>query len=86
MYVAVGDVDINLLGRALVAMGCVTAMQLDINGNWPQFDTYRGFGQSKRTPVLLDRRMSNAGRYLHRSDKDFVALFDPESLPPNTVR
>ncbi len=86
MYVAVGDVDINLLGRALVAMGCVTAMQLDINGNWPQFDTYRGFGEAKRSPVLLDRRMSNAARYLRRSDKDFVALFDPETLPPDTVR
>lgn len=80
MYVAIGDVDIMLLGRALVVMGCLTAMQLDINGNWPQFDTYGGFGQDKRTPALLDRRMSNAARYLRRSTKDFVALFDPATL------
>lgn len=86
MYVAMGDVDITLLGRALVAMGCVTAMQLDINGNWPQFDTYRGFGETKRSPALLDRRMSNAARYLRHSDKDFIALFDPETLPSGTVR
>ena len=86
MYVAMGDVDITLLGRGLVAMGCVTAMQLDINGNWPQFDTYRGFGETKRSPVLLDRRMSNAARYLRHSDKDFIALFDPETLPSGTVR
>lgn len=80
MYVAIGDVDIMLLGRALVVMGCLTAMQLDINGNWPQFDTYGGFGQEKRTPALLDRRMSNAARYLRRSTKDFIALFDPATL------
>jgi hypothetical protein len=86
MYLAVGDVDITLLGRVLVAMGCLTGMQLDINGNWPQFDTYRGFGAPKRTPVLLDRRMSNAARYLRHSDKDFIALFDPDTLPQGTVR
>uniref|UniRef100_A0A6J7PEV1 Unannotated protein n=1 Tax=freshwater metagenome TaxID=449393 RepID=A0A6J7PEV1_9ZZZZ len=80
MYVAIGDVDIMLLGRALVVMGCITAMQLDINGNWPQFDTYGGFGQDKRVPALLDRRMSNASRYLRRSSKDFIALFDPATL------
>jgi len=80
MYVAIGDVDIMLLGRALVVMGCLTAMQLDINGNWPQFDTFGGFGQDKRVPALLDRRMSNAARYLRRSTKDFIALFDPATL------
>jgi hypothetical protein len=86
MYVTVGNVDINLLGQSLVAMGCRTGMELDINGNWPQFDTYGGFGTPVRTPSLLDRRMSNASRYLNGSEKDFIALFDPATLPPGVVR
>ena len=86
MYVSVGDVDIHLLAKTLVAMGCRTGMELDINGNWPQFDTYRGFGTPKRIPVGLDRRMSNLARYLRASDKDFIALFDPATLPEGVVR
>jgi len=86
MYVAIGNVDIELLGDALVSMGCITAMQLDINGNWPSFATYKGLGEAKRTPVLLDKRMGNARRYLRKSDKDFFALFDPQILPEGVVR
>ena len=85
MYVAVGKVDIELLGKALVSMGCITGMQLDINGNWPSFATYEGFGLAKRTPVLLDKRMGNPRRYLRKSDKDFFAFFDPATLPNGIV-
>lgn len=86
MYTAMGNVDINLLAEALVNMGCVTAMQLDINGNWPQFTTYKGFGTMDRKPVFLDKRMGNGGRYLNKSDKDFIALFDPATLPEGVVK
>jgi hypothetical protein len=30
--------------------------------------------------------MGNASRYLHRSDKDFFALFDPSTLPAGLVK
>ena len=81
MFVAVGKVDINLLADALVALGCQTAMELDINGDWPQFDTYTNFGSTQRSPILLDNRMGNPTRYLKSSDKDFIAFFDPKTLP-----
>ena len=86
MYVTVGDVDIHLLARTLVQMGCKTGMELDINGNWPQFCAYRGLGTPDRKPIGLDRRMSNLARYLRSSDKDFIALFDPATLPPDVVK
>lgn len=86
MYVAMGKVDINLLADGLVNMGCEMAMQLDINGNWPQFVTFKGFGEPERKPVLLDKRMGNAGRTLRGSSKDFIALFDAETLPEGLIK
>ncbi len=86
MYVAMGKVDIDLLAEGLVNMGCQMAMQLDINGNWPQFATFRGFGEAERKPVLLDKRMGNPARTLRGSGKDFIALFDPASLPPDLIK
>jgi len=86
MYVAIGNVDIDLLAKALIAMGCHTAMELDINGNWPQFDTFKGFGTIERKPQFLDKRMGNGGRYLRKSEKDFIALFDPATLPAGVVK
>jgi hypothetical protein len=86
MYVAMGKVDINLLADALVNMGCQMAMQLDINGNWPQFATFKGFGTAERKPVLLDKRMGNPARTLRGSPKDFIGLFDPATLPPDLIK
>ena len=86
MFVTMGDVDIKLLADALVTMGCRTAMELDINGDWPQFATYTGFGTTDRSGVLLDRRMKNKNRYIKNSEKDFIAFFDPETLPTGVVR
>lgn len=75
MYVSAGDVDAPMLADILIAAGCQMAMQLDINGTWPQFAAYEGFGAADRSGVLVDRRMSNANRYLAGSKKDFFALF-----------
>lgn len=85
MFIMAGDVNITLLGETMVSMGCVMGMQLDINGDWPHFATYTNFGTSDRQGVLLDKRMSNTQRYLRSYDKDFVALFDPASLPPGVL-
>ncbi|MFM8267072.1 MAG: phosphodiester glycosidase family protein [Ilumatobacteraceae bacterium] len=75
MYVSAGEVDAAMLADILIAAGCRMAMQLDINGTWPQFAVYDGFGTADRSGVLVDRRMSNANRYLSGSKKDFFALF-----------
>jgi hypothetical protein len=85
MYVVIGNVNVAPFASDLAAMGCVTAMELDINGHWPQFAWYRGFGTANRNGVLLDPRMTKPNRYLNGSEKDFIALFDPATLPPGAV-
>ena len=85
MYVVMGNVEIKPLAKELVALGCQTAMELDINGHWPQFAWYQGAGTSSRSGVLLDRRMNKPNRYLNGSDTDFIALCDPTTLPDGAV-
>ena len=75
MYAVAGDVNITDFADILVNAGCALAMQLDVNGTWPQFAVYLGFGTSDRTGVLVDSRMSNHDRYLNGTDKDFLAAF-----------
>ncbi|MEI8237841.1 MAG: phosphodiester glycosidase family protein [Actinomycetota bacterium] len=85
MYVYVGMVDVNAFAKALVSMGCRFGMQLDINGTWPQFATYTGFGTTSRSGVVIDSRMTNPNRYVVYSQKDFIAFFDPATLPARVV-
>ncbi len=85
-FVAVGNVNIRLLAETLVLIDCEFAMQLDINGTWPQFAVYPEFGSGSREGRLLDRRMGNRNRYLNKSTKDFFALYDPVMLPTGTVK
>ncbi len=80
MYVAMGAVDIEPMARGLVAMGCEIAMQLDINGHWPNFVWYKGLGNTKRTGVVIDSRMNGEQRVLRGWKKDFIALFDPATV------
>ena len=70
------------MADALVAIGCVRAMQLDINGQWPTFITYDTKDDGSRQGVFLDRRMGgDANRYLRGSSREFVALFDASAVP-----
>jgi hypothetical protein len=85
MYVAMGMVRIGTLADEMAALGCTTAMELDINGHWPQFAWYTGIGTATRNGVLLDTRMWKPFRYLTSSEKDFIAMFDPATLPKNAV-
>jgi hypothetical protein len=86
LYVAVGDVNIAMLVDTLLVLECDTAMQLDINGNWPLFSVFAGFGTSDREGSAIDKRMGNRNRYLNGAPKDFFALFDPSLLPPGAVK
>ncbi len=75
MYVAAGDVGIGDFARILVDAGCQKAVQLDVNGTWPQIAVYLGFGTTDRDGIVLDSRMRNANRYLNGTEKDFFAGF-----------
>lgn len=86
MFIAVGDVNIDMLARTMLEFGCATGMELDINGNWPHFSTYTGFGTNNRYGRTLDTRMGDPLRYLNGYEKDFFALFDPRSLPKDLLK
>lgn len=86
MFVAVGKVNIAMLADTLLVAGCSTAMQLDINGTWPYFAVYDNFGKTDRNGKTIDKRMGDPNRHLNGSTKDFIALFDPETLVPGAVR
>jgi hypothetical protein len=85
MYVVMGMVRIGTLADELAALGCTTAMELDINGHWPQFAWYTGFGTTQRSGQLLDNRMWKPFRYVTKSEKDFIAMFDPATLPKGAI-
>ena len=85
MYVFVGNVNVPTFANALVNMGCRFAMELDINGTWPQFATYTRYGTYTRTGVAIDSRMTNLNRYVVSSQKDFIAFFDPAFLGAGVV-
>ena len=86
MFVAVGKVNIGMLADTLIVLGCKTAMELDINGEWPHFAGYKNFGKKNRDGFTIDTRMGDPDRHLNGSTKDFFALFDPETLPRGAVR
>ena len=86
MFIAVGKVNIAMLADTLLVAGCSTAMQLDINGTWPYFAVYDNFGKTNRNGKTIDKRMGDPNRHLNGSTKDFIALFDPETLVPGSVR
>lgn len=86
LFAVAGDVDIDMFAEILKTLECMTAMQLDINGTWPQATTYSGFGTTDRQGIVLDRRMKNVNRYLNKSAKDFFAFFDSATLPVGVVK
>jgi hypothetical protein len=86
MFVAVGKVNIGMLADTLIVLGCKTAMELDINGEWPHFAGYNDFGKKNRSGFTIDKRMGDPNRHLNGSTKDFFALFDPDTLPSGAVR
>lgn len=85
MFVAVGDVSISMLAETMAYLSCDTAMEMDINGTWPYFAVYENFGKTDRKGRVIDTRMGDPNRHLNKSTKDFIALFDPQSLPPDVV-
>ena len=85
-YLLVGKVDASQLADSLINVGCVKAMQLDINGTWPVFFTFGAAADGTLTGHFLDQRMGgDPGRYLHGSTKEFFAFFDSTLVPASSV-
>jgi len=85
-YLLVGKVDAGQMAQSLINVGCVKAVQLDINGTWPNFFTFVHNADGSLQPVFLDRRMgSNTYRYLRKSAKEFFAFFDVTQIPAASV-
>ncbi|HNJ98999.1 MAG TPA: hypothetical protein PLV13_12795, partial [Ilumatobacteraceae bacterium] len=67
-------------------MGCMKAIELDVNGTWPNFQSFVHNADGSLQPIFLDRRMgSNTYRYLRKSAKEFFAFFDIAQLPATSV-
>jgi hypothetical protein len=75
LYAVAGDVDAALMADVMISFGCDLAMQLDINGNWPQFAVVSDAETGSPRVTLVDARMSNTGRYVYGSKKDFIGVY-----------
>jgi hypothetical protein len=74
IYAAAPAQTSTSLAHLMVSLGCVRAMQLDINPEWPIFVTYENRGA---LGAHLDVPNPNqiATRFLYSSTKDFFAVF-----------
>ncbi|CAB4860983.1 unannotated protein [freshwater metagenome] len=85
-YALVGKVNATQLAQSLINIGCVKAMQLDINGTWPVFFTFGPDAAGNLTGHFVDKRMGgNPSRYLTGSTKEFFAFFDATLVPSPSV-
>lgn len=64
----------STLAQIMIHLGCVRAMQLDINPAWPIYNTYGG--PNAASPALnVPNPNQIAGRFLYSSTKDFFTLY-----------
>ena len=77
--------NIEQFAEGLIAMGCVTAMQLDVNFDFLYFVTFSGLGTDTRKPALIHNYMVAGDRVIKWATKDFIALFDPSRLTPGVL-
>jgi hypothetical protein len=85
IYVAAADQTVVTLAAILVHAGAVRAIELDINPEWPTFDTYAHVG------TVLPRKFVPNGqqptdRYLSEDARDFFAVYrrfdgEPSGVP-----
>ena len=85
-YALVEKVNAAQLAQSLINIGCVRAMQLDINGSWPSFYTFEHAPDGSIIPHLLDGRMrAPEQRFIRGSKKEFFAFFDSTLVPTPSV-
>lgn len=76
VWVGGNGLSIVALANTLLRAGAVRAMQLDINHEWVQFNTYAGDGSGSVHGSRLLTDMQHSGdRYLSEDTRDFIAVF-----------
>ena len=74
------------LPQVLIEVGCVTAIQLDINGQWPNFTVFAHGADGAVVGFTVDKRMrADDKRYLQVTSKEFFAFFDATLVPAASV-
>jgi hypothetical protein len=74
IYIVANDQTVGSLAAAMIHVGAVRAMELDINSYWPSFITYRHPGALGAANLLPDMARSDQ-RYLTPDDRDFFAVY-----------
>ncbi|MGZ4358620.1 MAG: hypothetical protein ACXVZW_02440 [Gaiellaceae bacterium] len=76
VYAAAPYQTVGSLASILIHAGAVRAVELDINTEWPTFNTYarRGAGDPS---MLVPTGMHSPMRYLVPDDRDFFAVYRP---------
>ena len=72
-YMAGSYLTLPVLAQVMQDTGATNGIQLDINGYWVLFETFRPADGGLQPDPLLDG-MKNDGRYLHPFDRDFFYL------------
>jgi hypothetical protein len=76
IYAAADGQTVKSLARMLQHAGAVTAMQFDINPEWPSLITYRHPHNHDILPdKIVPNRQQAATRYLVPDDRDFFAVY-----------
>jgi hypothetical protein len=76
IWVGGPGLTIEALAETLVRAGAVRGMQLEINQEWAQFNTYATAGGSTAGRKLLPGMEHTGNRWLTEDTRDFVAIFD----------
>ena len=74
LYIVANDQTVGSLAAAMIHVGAVRAMELDINSYWPSLITYRHPGALGAANLLPDMSRSTQ-RYLTPDDRDFFAVY-----------
>ena len=75
MWINGPGLSISTLAALFVRVGAVRAMQLDINHEWVQFNTYRTVNGTVHGTRLLKDMRGPDDRWLSQDTRDFFAVF-----------
>jgi hypothetical protein len=83
IYVALDDTNAGLAAM-LIRAGAVRAIELDMNPEWPTFDTYL-HGHGLRPAQFVPNGQQSLDRYLTPDSRDFFAVYRRLPRQPVTV-
>lgn len=75
LYIAGPGLDPETLAAAMVAVGALRAMELDINPEWLSYVSFTGVGSAITGVKLLDTMYFPTDHFLQPFWRDFVAVF-----------